>query len=73
VPHQPAVEQAHRQMGALNVSRTLAEQRQDFFWLTEDDTQFGADQVSTLITMFDHLQILPAGLWLFLRRWSASA
>ncbi len=73
MPNQPSVEQAHRQMGALDISRALAQQRQDFIGLAEDDAQFGVDQVSVLVTMLDHLQILPAGLRLFPRRRTATA
>jgi len=71
MPHQSAVEQAHRQVRSLNVGGTLAEQGQDFVRLAENDTQFGAQQVSALIAVLDHLQILPARLRLFLRRRTA--
>ena len=73
MPNQTPVEQAHGQMGSLDIGRALAKQCQDFFGLAEYDAQFSVYQVSPFVTMFDHLQILPAGLRLFLRRGSAPA
>ena len=70
---QACAEQAGGQIAAFEVGRAFSQHSDQGLLFAIDRAQFDAFEMPVLITLFNHLEIMPTRLRLGMRRWTTFA